>query len=180
MTVGELDELLDHLQQVIERLEGHDPEVAADTVALLDGLEALHRHAVQRLAEGVGRDHVEQVAEREPAVRWLLSAYGALDDPRLAELALDDVRPYLHGHGGEVEVLDVQAGVVRVRLSGACSGCTASAITLQHGVEEALRDHLPGFRGLQVEEDDAEPHAPPGPTLLEPQDGRRSLPIIPG
>lgn len=178
--MGELDDLLDHLQEVVERLDDRGADVASDTVELLNGLEALHRHAVGRLAEGVGRDRLERAAEEEPAVRWLLSTYGVLDDPALAEQALEEVRPYLHSHGGEVEVLDVRAGVVRVRLTGSCAGCTASAITLQHGVEEALRDHLPGFRGLEVEEDAAEPHAPPGPTLLEPQDGRRSLPIVPG
>lgn len=178
--MGELDDLLDHLQEVVERLDDRGADVASDTVELLDGLEALHRHAVRRLAEGVGQEHLERVAEEEPAVRWLLSTYGVLDDPELVEQALEDVRPYLHSHGGEVEVVDVRDGVVRVRLTGSCAGCTASAITLQHGVEEALRDHLPGFRGLEVEEDDAEPHAPPGPTLLEPQGGRPSLPIVPG
>lgn len=175
----ELDRLLDHLQEVVERLDARGPEVAGDTVALLDGLEALHRHAVERLVEGVGLDRLEEVAEEEPAVHWLLSTYGVLDDPALAEQALEGIRPYLHSHGGEVDVLDVRAGVVRVRLTGSCAGCTASAITLRHGVEEALRDNLPGFRGLEVEEDHAEPHAPPGPTLLEPQDGRPSLPIVP-
>lgn len=178
--MGELDDLLDRLQQVVERLDSRGADVANDTMELLDGLEALHRHAVQRLAQGVGNERLERVAQEDPAVRWLLSTYGALDDPELAEQALEEIRPYLHSHGGEVEVLGVDASVVRVQLTGSCAGCTASAITLQRGVEEALRDHLPGFRGLEVEEDDAEPHAPPGPTLLEPQSGRPSLPIVPG
>lgn len=177
--MGELDDLLDRLQEVVERLDGRGAAVTSDTVELLDGLEALHRHAVGRLVERVGRDRLELVAEEEPAVHWLLSTYAARDDPAAAEQALEDIRPYLHSHGGEVEVLDVREGNVLVRLSGSCAGCTASAITLQHGVEEALRDHMPGFRRLEVEEDEADPHAPPGPTLLEPQGDRRSLPIVP-
>lgn len=178
--MADLEALLDHLQEVVARLEARGPDVAGDVVALLDGLEALHRDAVQRLADDVGHDRLEAAAEREPSVRWLLSAYGAPDDPELAEQALEDIRPYLHSHGGEVEVVDVRSGIVRVRLTGSCSGCTASAITLRHGVEEALRDHLPGFKGLEVEEDEAAPHAPPGPTLLEPRSERQSLPIHPG
>lgn len=175
-----LEDLLDHLEEVIQRLEARGPEVASDMLQLLDGLEGLHRHAFQRLTERVGRERMEAAADDDPAVRWLLSTYGAIDDPALAEDALEEIRPYLHSHGGEVEVLGVKAGVVRVRLTGSCAGCTASAITLQHGVEEALRDHLPGFRSLEVEEDDAEAHPPPGPTLLEPSGQRQSLPIVPG
>ncbi|MBW3664719.1 MAG: NifU family protein [Actinobacteria bacterium] len=175
-----LEDLLDHLQEVIERLEARGPEVARDMLELLDGLEGLHRHAVQRLTEEVGRERMDAAADQDPAARWLLSTYGAIDDPALAEEALGEIRPYVHSHGGEVEVLEVRSGRVRVRLTGNCAGCTASDITLRHGVEEVLRDHLPGFRGLEVEEDDAEAHPPPGPTLLDAPQERRSLPIVPG
>jgi Fe-S cluster biogenesis protein NfuA len=52
-------------------------------------------------------------------------------------------------------------------MSGACSGCSASAITLREGIEEALRERLPGFARIEVEEDPAPRHPPPGPTLLQ-------------
>jgi Fe-S cluster biogenesis protein NfuA len=67
-----------------------------------------------------------------------------------------------------VELLGVDSGVVRLRLSGACSGCTASAQTLRDGVQEALREGFPGFGRMEVEEDlTAAVHAPPGATLLQ-------------
>jgi Fe-S cluster biogenesis protein NfuA len=101
-------------------------------------------------------------------VAWLFEAYAVgVDERAAAEVALEAVRPYLHSHGGDVAVLDARGGVVRVRLSGACSGCTASTITLRRGVEEALRERMPGFAAMEVEEDDALPHPPPGPTLLQ-------------
>ena len=59
------------------------------------------------------------------------------------------------------------AGVVRVRVAGGSSGSTASTIALRRGVEEALREGFPGFAAMEVEEDDALPHPPPGPTLLQ-------------
>jgi Fe-S cluster biogenesis protein NfuA len=75
------------------------------------------------------------------------------------------VRPYLHSHGDDVTVLDARGGVVRVRLSGACSVCTASTITLRRGVEEALRARFPGFAAMEVDEQPAPSHPPPGATL---------------
>ena len=57
---------------------------------------------------------------------------------------------------------------MRLRLAGACSGCTASAATLRDGVVEALVEGFPGFARMEVEEDlTAAVHAPPGAILLQ-------------
>ncbi len=70
---------------------------------------------------------------------------------------LDGVRPYIESLGGQLEVLDSSAGVVTVRLSGACAGCQGSTATLRHVVEEALRAELDDFVRLEVVD-------PPRPT----------------
>ena len=59
-----------------------------------------------------------------------------------------------------------------VRMSGACRGCAASAMTLRRGIEAALREHYPGFREVVAEEADAEPA---GPKLLQIEDLRRPV-----
>jgi Fe-S cluster biogenesis protein NfuA len=136
-------------------------------LALLDGIDALHRSALERLGDALGPDALEALRARDPAIAWLLDAYSiGLDERAAAESALAEVRPYIESHGGRVEVLSAQAGVVRVRMSGACAGCTASATTLRYGIEQALHDALPGFVQLDVEIDDAPAHPPPGATLL--------------
>lgn len=163
-----LDELLDRLEEVAAEVDGLDEAARRPLLELLDGLAGLHQLALARLAEAVGPAVVEEVARAEPAVAWLVEAYGVgVDERTAAEAALEEVRPYVHSHGGRLEVLDAAAGVVRVRLSGTCSGCTASAVTLAEGVERALREALPGFVRLDVEEDMAPPHPPPGETLLQ-------------
>ena len=163
-----LDDLLDELERLLGEVEALDEPVRSRVFSLLDGIDALHRHALARLAASVGPDGLERARAGDPAVAWLLEAYAVgVDERAAAEAALDGVRPYLHSHGGDVTVLDAAGGVVRVKLSGACSGCTASTITLRRGVEEALRERFAGFVAMEVEEDDALPHEPPGPTLVQ-------------
>lgn len=176
--MSDLDDLLDRLGELAARIDELPEEARADVVALLDGLDTLHRSAVEHLAEALGDERVAALGAGHPAIGWLFDAYVRGDEREQADAALDQVRPFIHSHGGEVEVLDATDGVVRVRLAGACSGCTASAVTLQHGVEEALAEHLPTFVRLEVDEDaGAAPHPPPGLTLLE---ERPRLPLHPG
>lgn len=155
------------MEALLADVEDLDPEARTKVFELLDGIDALHRAALARLGEVVGPEVLERL-RGDPAIAWMLDAYSVgVDERAAADEALEPVRPYIHSHGGRVDVLGVEEGVVQVRLSGACSGCTASAVTLQEGIETALRDGFPGFRALAVEEDDAPAHPPPGPTLLQ-------------
>jgi Fe-S cluster biogenesis protein NfuA len=162
-----LDEHLDELESLLGEMEALEDPVRDRVFTLLDRVDALHRHALGRLADLLGSEALHRL-RGDPATAWLLDAYAVgVDEQTAAERAIDAIRPYLHSHGGDVSVLAAREGVVRVRLTGACSGCTASTITLRRGVEEALRDGFPGFAAMEVEEDAAEPHPPPGPTLLQ-------------
>ncbi len=62
------------------------------------------------------------------------------------EKALDELRPNLQADGGNVELVDVTDGVVKVRLTGACAGCPMSQMTLQWGVTQFLKKKIPGVR----------------------------------
>ncbi|MCK4337012.1 MAG: NifU family protein [Candidatus Aminicenantes bacterium] len=57
--------------------------------------------------------------------------------------ALDKVRPSLQADGGDVEFVDVEDGVVKVKLTGACAGCPMSQITLKMGIERILKREVP-------------------------------------
>ena len=59
------------------------------------------------------------------------------------EIALNKVRPSLQADGGDVELVDVENGIVKVRLTGACAGCPMSKMTLQWGVERVLKNKIP-------------------------------------
>ena len=65
------------------------------------------------------------------------------------EKVLATVRPNLQADGGDVELVDVVDGIVKVRLQGACHGCPMAAMTLQMGVERALKREIPEIKGVE-------------------------------
>ena len=57
---------------------------------------------------------------------------------------LDKLRPFLQRDGGDVELVDVEGGIIKLRLMGACGSCPSSTITLKAGIERALREEVEG------------------------------------
>ncbi|MFZ3590652.1 NifU family protein [Bacillus sp. DJP31] len=63
---------------------------------------------------------------------------------------LDKLRPFLLRDGGDVELVDIEDGIVKLRLLGACGSCPSSTITLKAGIERALLEEIPGV--IEVEQ----------------------------
>ena len=59
---------------------------------------------------------------------------------------LDEIRPSLRADGGDVELVEVEDGIVKVRLKGACSGCPMSTMTLKLGIENQIKQKLPEIK----------------------------------
>ena len=62
------------------------------------------------------------------------------------EEVLNKVRPQLMQDGGNVELVDVEEGIVKVKLTGACSGCPMSTLTLKMGIEKILKQEIPEIK----------------------------------
>lgn len=62
------------------------------------------------------------------------------------EKALDKIRPSLMADGGNVELVEVEGDLVKVKLTGACSGCPMSQITLKMGIERLLKKEIPEIK----------------------------------
>mgnify|MGYP001099746942 FL=1 len=62
---------------------------------------------------------------------------------------LDKIRPSLQADGGDVELIDVADGVVKVRLQGACAGCPMSQMTLKNGIERILKQEIPEVKSVE-------------------------------
>jgi Fe-S cluster biogenesis protein NfuA len=66
--------------------------------------------------------------------------------------ALNKIRPMLQADGGDVELVDVQDGVVKVRLQGMCAGCPMSQMTLKNGIEKILKKEIPEIKSVESAE----------------------------
>lgn len=164
-------EILDHVAALATQFMEHpEPEVREGLEELLDWLDVFHREGLGRFVEMVrqwrGELFLEQAA-LDPVVGELLDTYSLGVDvdastvDRVVQLALDDVRPYVHSHGGDVEVRSIVDGVVRLRMHGTCNGCTAADETVTHRIEVALREQWIDFRRVEVEAATEDPHPPP-------------------
>ena len=149
----EFDKAIAELEALVETLEREGDERA---LLLLQLVDAIHRPALELIVAGDTDDPVAQA---------VLQMYDLAppEDDVLVEEALDEVRPYIHSHGGQVELLGVSDGVVKLRMSGSCAGCAASAMTLKRGIEQALRKHYPDFKEVVAEEVEGAPQ----PQLLQ-------------
>jgi len=65
------------------------------------------------------------------------------------EKTLNKIRPALQADGGDVELVDVVGGVVKVRLTGACGGCPMATITLKNGIEALLKEEIPSVERVE-------------------------------
>lgn len=164
-------EILDRVATLATQFMEHpEPEVRQGLEELLDWLDVFHREGLGRLVEMVrqwrGELFLEQAA-LDPVVGELLDTYSLGVDvdasavDRVVQLALDDVRPYIHSHGGDVEVRSIVDGVVHLRMHGTCDGCTAADDTVTHRIEVALREQWIDFRRVEVEAATEAPHPPP-------------------
>lgn len=77
-------------------------------------------------------------------------AHNGVDMQLLADV-LNTIRPNLQADGGDIELVGVDdAGVVSVELTGACAGCMLSGQTLAFGVEQVLKEHVPGVTAIKA------------------------------
>jgi Fe-S cluster biogenesis protein NfuA/nitrite reductase/ring-hydroxylating ferredoxin subunit len=161
----ELEELAGALDSALAAVGDLDPESRRVAGQLQRALDDAHRAALVHLiralrADARGKELLFAAADI-PAVRMVLLMHELIrpDPTTLARQALDEVRPQLQSHGGDVTLDRVADGVVYVRLSGACNGCSMSAVTMRNGVEKVLQERLPGVAVEVVPNE-------PGPALI--------------
>jgi Fe-S cluster biogenesis protein NfuA len=155
----ESQHLIRRIDGLLHRLETmSDPEARASAVELVQSLMELHGTGLERMLEITadagepGYGIIDGFA-RDELVGGLLLLYGLhpVDLETRVMQALDKVRPYLASHGGNVEVLGIEEGVVRLRLQGSCKSCPSSSMTLKLAIEEAIYEAAPDVTAIEAE-----------------------------
>jgi Fe-S cluster biogenesis protein NfuA len=70
-------------------------------------------------------------------------------DKEQVQSVINKIRPSLQADGGDVELVEIDNGVVKVRLQGACAGCPMSQMTLKNGIERILKQELPEVKSVE-------------------------------
>lgn len=155
----EFQQRIQRVEELVRKIETvADPETRATAIELMQSLMDLHGAGIERMMDitfqnGEPGGRIIDNFARDELIGGLLLLYGLHPltiEERVAQ-ALDNVRPYLRSHGGNVELLSITDGVVRLKLEGSCNGCASSALTLKSAIEGAVYDAAPDMTALEVE-----------------------------
>lgn len=149
-SAAELARRANELARLEALAQGWEPAHQAVLGAIKTGIEELNAEAIKRLVRALKGNEAAAAAlrsaVRDPLLYQVLLFHGIVKEPlevRVAR-ALEEVRPSLKTHGGDVELVAVKfPDTVEVRLIGSCQSCPSSGETLSEGVEKAIKALCP-------------------------------------
>jgi Fe-S cluster biogenesis protein NfuA len=147
------------LQRLVEQAEQlRDPVARALMHECLHSLVSFYGDGLaqaMKVVQGCGPagEHVYSQLVQDPVVRGLLLIHGLhpVDLPTRLKRAMEQVRPYMQSHGGNVELLSLENDRARFRLQGACKTCPSSAVTMELALRRAIEEACPDLMGFEVE-----------------------------
>ena len=157
--VPELEQLAQAVDDALAQVMAMDEASRNRALALKGAIEEFHKAGLTRIIQLArespqGAELLRRLAQ-EPTVYALFTLHGLvrIDLRMRVSQVLEQVRPYLRSHGGDVSLVDIRQGRVLVRLSGACQSCSLSTATLKNAVEEALRQRVPEVQSVEAVND---------------------------
>jgi Fe-S cluster biogenesis protein NfuA/nitrite reductase/ring-hydroxylating ferredoxin subunit len=178
------EELIARVQELTAQLEEvQDFQARALADELVASIIQLYGAGLERIVEALGQPGASAADVREQlvddgVVASLLLIHGLYPvdiETRVLE-ALESVRPYMESHGGDVELIEIENGIARMRLVGHCEGCPASEATLELAIKKALEETAPDLDGLEVEGVSQPPLGAFELPVIEPNGNRASTP----
>jgi Fe-S cluster biogenesis protein NfuA/nitrite reductase/ring-hydroxylating ferredoxin subunit len=168
-----LQERVARVETLLGEIEAlKDPKARSKAAEVVQVLLDLYGEGMARMmeavAEGEESERTFEAFAEDELVSHLLLLHGLhpLDVEARVVRALEEVRPYLQSHGGNVELLGVEGGVARLRMQGSCDGCPSSAMTLKLAIEEAVQKAAPDLEGIEAEEAEGMADSKPAPTIV--------------
>jgi Fe-S cluster biogenesis protein NfuA/nitrite reductase/ring-hydroxylating ferredoxin subunit len=153
------EQLFDRVQELQAALDSAGASGTRELAEeLVSALVQMYGIGLDRIMEalmgaGEGGERIAVGLTDDPLVATLLLIHDLHPIPlsERVQAALDSVRPYMESHGGGVELLGLENGVARIFLRGSCSDCSASSVTLELAIKQALEEAAPDLAGLEVE-----------------------------
>ncbi len=152
------EELIQRIQDLQERLEATGEETTREVAdQLVSAVVQMYGAGLERIVELLadagpdGRAFADAMSQ-DGLVSTLLLIHDLHPVPLedRVRAALDSVRPYMESHGGNVELLSLRDGVATIHLRGSCSDCSASSVTLELAIKQALEEAAPDLEALEV------------------------------
>ncbi|CAN5759403.1 NifU family protein [soil metagenome] len=157
----------DRIQLLLDASATGGPVARERAEQLVREVVELYGAGLERVLALADSGLIERLAT-DDLVASLLLVHGLHphDVHRRVSDALDSVRPYLGSHGGDVELLEIDGDVVRLKFAGSCKSCPSSAVTLELTVEDAIRAAAPEVTSIEVAAAEASPPVIPAESLL--------------
>jgi Fe-S cluster biogenesis protein NfuA/nitrite reductase/ring-hydroxylating ferredoxin subunit len=150
----EPEQLIARVQELTGRLEDlDDPACRSLAEELTAAVVQMYGAGLERIVELIHDEETRDRLAADELVAGLLMIHDLYPVPLEERVmqALDSVRPYMESHGGNIELLGFEDGVVKLRLEGSCKSCRASSSTLELAVRQALEEAAPDLLGMDVE-----------------------------
>jgi Fe-S cluster biogenesis protein NfuA/nitrite reductase/ring-hydroxylating ferredoxin subunit len=153
------EQLIAQVQDLQARLESTEDSATRELAdQLVSAVIQMYGSGLERIVRllldaGEGGEQIAATLPADELVGMLLLIHDLHPVPLADRVqgALEQVRPYMESHGGNVELLSLEDGVARIRLQGSCSDCSASSLTLELAIKQALEEAAPDLEGLEVE-----------------------------
>jgi Fe-S cluster biogenesis protein NfuA/nitrite reductase/ring-hydroxylating ferredoxin subunit len=153
------EQLVGRVQDLQAQLESsHDSTTRDLAEDLVSAVVQMYGAGLERifdllLSAGADGGRIAASLAEDPLVATLLLIHDLHPVPleQRVQQALDSVRPYMESHGGNVELLSLEDGIARIHLQGSCSDCSASSVTLELAIKQALEEAAPDLEALEVE-----------------------------
>jgi Fe-S cluster biogenesis protein NfuA/nitrite reductase/ring-hydroxylating ferredoxin subunit len=147
------EQLMARVQELTGRLEHLEDDTGRELAEeLTSAVVQMYGAGLERIVELIDDETRDRLAADELVAGLLMihDLYPVPLEERVTQ-ALDSVRPYMESHGGNIELLGFEDGVVKLRLEGSCKSCRASSSTLELAVRQALQEAAPDLLGMDVE-----------------------------
>ena len=158
--MAELNQQSQHIQELIEEIDSlPDPATRKMMQECIQEIVSFYGHGLEKILRVISKGNSAAAKDiyndliEDSFISGLLLIHDLhpLDLKTRLYHALEKVRPYIDSHGGSVELVSLEDGIAKIKLSGSCKTCPSSGSTLELGIKQAIEENCPDLLDLQVE-----------------------------